>query len=562
MLRILRAFAWLRWRILLNSLERRGSRDVIERFSLAIEQLAPTIALLVLIPSAVALASLGGYAGWSLARGQARVIPFELLRFALFGACALAVFGPVVMPAGDRTNAVRVLLLPIPRSVLYVAHAASSLADPWILLAAAALLAIAAGLAAGGAGAAAIFAAVAGLTFIVILGGLTMLATTLLQLIVRDRRRGEALALVLVLVLPALGVLPGLLADRRGRDRPSVEREEGEARRPILVRIWRGASTIAPSEVYARTVRAAARADFESGAPPLVALAAGAALLHVVAYAVYGRMLRSPGTLGASRRTGRSLLAGRRVPGLSAAASAVAVNQLQLALRTPRGRSTLLSPIVVFVMLSLLMSRSQGDNELTVLRLGGGLGLAAFTSFVALLATLPLAMNQFAIDRAGLTMMLLAPLPTRTLLAGKAVGNALIAAIPAALCLTAAAILFPVSNPGLWAALPLTLLSVYLLAAPAAAVLSAIFPRAVDLNSIGGGSNAHGAAGLLGMLAFVFAALPPVLILLAAAALGRPMLGPALILVWAALCAAVSPLLFAAAAATFDRRRENLAMVV
>ena len=37
MLRILRAFAWLRWRMLINSLERTGARDMLERFSIAIE---------------------------------------------------------------------------------------------------------------------------------------------------------------------------------------------------------------------------------------------------------------------------------------------------------------------------------------------------------------------------------------------------------------------------------------------------------------------------------------------------------------------------------------------
>ena len=44
MLRILRAFAWLRWRMLVNSLERTGARDTLERFSLAIEKLGPIMA--------------------------------------------------------------------------------------------------------------------------------------------------------------------------------------------------------------------------------------------------------------------------------------------------------------------------------------------------------------------------------------------------------------------------------------------------------------------------------------------------------------------------------------
>ena len=74
------------------------------------------------------------------------------------------------------------------------------------------------------------------------------------------------------------------------------------------------------------------------------------------------------------------------------------------------------------------------------------------------------------------------------------------------------ALLLPGGDLALWVCIPLTAIATYLTAAPIAAILSAIFPRAVDLNSIGRGSNAHGAAGLLGMLAFVAAAAPGTLL--------------------------------------------------
>ena len=38
MLRILRAFAWMRWRALMNALERTSARDTLERFSLAVDK--------------------------------------------------------------------------------------------------------------------------------------------------------------------------------------------------------------------------------------------------------------------------------------------------------------------------------------------------------------------------------------------------------------------------------------------------------------------------------------------------------------------------------------------
>ena len=44
MFRILRAFAWLRWRMLLNSLERQRRRDALERFSHRRRAAGPTIA--------------------------------------------------------------------------------------------------------------------------------------------------------------------------------------------------------------------------------------------------------------------------------------------------------------------------------------------------------------------------------------------------------------------------------------------------------------------------------------------------------------------------------------
>ncbi len=108
----------------------------------------------------------------------------------------------------------------------------------------------------------------------------------------------------------------------------------------------------------------------------------------------------------------------------------------------------------------------------------------------------------------GLTLALLSPLSTRELLTGKAVGNGLIAVGTAFVVVVVAFVLFPDGSPWLWLSLPPGLVATYAIAAPGAAALSAIFPRAVDLNSIGRGSNAHGLAGLLGLLLFVASGLP------------------------------------------------------
>ena len=157
--------------------------------------------------------------------------------------------------------------------------------------------------------------------------------------------------------------------------------------------------------------------------------------------------------------------------------------------------------------------------------------------------------------------MRLLPLATRDLVTGKAVGNGLIVAGPIALCFALAAFLTPTGDGlALWASVPLALVSTYLLAAPVAAMLSAIFPRAVDLNSIGNGSNAHGAAGLLGTATFVAAGLPNlVLVFIATAVFNTAALAPILLIAWLVLCAAVSVPLFRAAVRVFDARREHIA---
>jgi hypothetical protein len=288
----------------------------------------------------------------------------------------------------------------------------------------------------------------------------------------------------------------------------------------------------------------------------------GAAVLHGLALVVFGRVLASPGTVGHTRAVGTETGPGWRIPGSSRAVSAVALNQVRLALRTPRGRATLLGPLMVFGLLAVVMIRGQGGMEVGPIRMESGLGLGAFASFMSLLSILPVAMNQFAIDRSGLTMALLSPLDTVALLRGKAVGNGVIAALPTAICLAAAAALFPLDDPMLWLCIPLALIAAYLLVAPIAAMLSAIFPKAVDLNSVGRHSNAHGAAGLLGMLAFIAAGAPGLGIsLLVANTLDRPALAPVALLLWVAISLAISLALFQFAAALFDRRKENLAMI-
>jgi hypothetical protein len=561
-LRILRAFAWLRWRVLLNSLERTGSRDLVERFSLGIEQLSPIVMAVVMIPTALALAGAAALAGWTAARGDTTGGPLGLVRVVLLIAVVFALVGPLLLPSGGRPGAVRLLLLPIPRGVLYVAQTLSTLADPWILLVTTIVIVFPAGLAAGGAAAGAVVAVAGGLLFIGVLLGLSAVTSSLLQLAVRNRRRGELLAVLGMLLLSAVGLVP-LAMDRGRTDRAPDAVGRGETGAgPWWAGAAAAAQTALPSESYVRSVTGTLQRDHAVAARGLAAVAGTAAVLHALAFVLFGRLLASPGSVGSGPTRVRSTSrAAARLPGVSPAVSAVALNQVRLAFRTPRGRSTLFSPIVIFLVFAALAARSGSGVRIGEVAVAGGLSFAAMAAVVSLLAILPLAMNQFAIDRAGLTLMLLAPVSTGAILAGKALGNGVVAAIPAALCTLIAYVLFPSGHPGLWMALPLAATATYLLMAPCAAALSAVFPRPVDLNSIGSGSNAHGAAALLGMLSIVFGGTPAVLlVLLAAVVLDRPALAPVLLLGWCAIAAIVCVLAFQPVARLFDGRRETLAL--
>jgi hypothetical protein len=318
-----------------------------------------------------------------------------------------------------------------------------------------------------------------------------------------------------------------------------------------------------PPEVYARSTRGAATGDLAASGSGLVALAVAGLVIHGLSVAAFARVLESPGSTGARRAVPTRAAWSRTLPGLSSAASAVALAQLRLALRTPRGRSIVLSPVVVTGIFAFIARNPLGNLDSGPFSFNSGLSIAGFASFVGLLALLPIAMNQFAVDNTGLTLALLSPLSDREYLRGKAVGNGLIAVLPISLSVLVSLFLLPGGSPALWLSIPLALLSTYLLVAPVAATLSALFPRVVDLNSIGRGSNAHGLAALLGMISFVVATLPAAVIALGTSAwLHNATFVPLLLLVWCIVSYAIGRLLFIPACRIFAKRRENLAMLL
>lgn len=563
MLRILRAFAWMRWRMLINSFEKTGSRDLLERFSIAAEKLGPIMAGILIIPSALILAAGSVGAGYAVAQGNQYSLLFMGLRYVLIFIPIAAVIGPLLLPSGDRTNPVRLLLLPIPRSTLYTAQAATALGEPWIVLMLPILVGIPLGLLAGGALVASAFALVAGVLLLVITVGIAALSTTVLHLVVRDRRRAELFGVVFILVISMAGLLPGLLQGRRERTADGKR-----VRKEVVLPAWvestgRRVVAVYPTELYARGTRSSASGNLLAAGASALALAATAVAIHGIGLLAFGRVLDGQTSSSARRGGTERAVWGRTLPGLSPGASAVALAHLRLAMRTTRGRTSLMSPLIMLVVFSALAFRQRGGLSFGSFQLQSSLGLATFTSFVSLISMLPIAMNQFAVDRAGLTMVLLSPLPEGEYLAGKAVGNALISLPAAYFCTLAVFVMFPGGSPALWLSLPIGLTATYLIVAPAAATFSAMLPKLADLSSIGGKGNAHGLAGLLGLASFVVGGAPCLaIVLLATKLLHRPWLAPVLLLLWCGVVYAISRLLFVVARRIFMTRRENLATLV
>ena len=269
----------------------------------------------------------------------------------------------MLLPAADRTNPVRLLLLPIPRSTLYAAQSSSAFGDIWVLVMLPIVLCIPVGLAAGGAFAAAALSLAAGVLLVLIVVGLSSLSTSVLHLLVRNRRRGELLALLFILILPAISMLPGLLnANRHLRQHDGVTP-------PVETKLPRWAVTaggrafaLYPTELYVRSTRSAALGDRAPAAAALGALAVSGLILHAWACSCSAKVLESPGSTGARRAVTTRAAWGRTLPGLSPGASAVALAHLRLALRTPRGRSILLSPILMVGIFAFVMRQAHDSH--------------------------------------------------------------------------------------------------------------------------------------------------------------------------------------------------------
>jgi hypothetical protein len=185
----------------------------------------------------------------------------------------------------------------------------------------------------------------------------------------------------------------------------------------------------------------------------------------------------------------------------------------------------------------------------------GGWGLTV-------LSLLPVLVNQFATDGAGLSMTRLAPVTTRDVVRGKILGCGMLGGISMLFCLVAAAVSSPSGDFRYWIAMLLATLSSFLVVATASSVLSILLPRTADLAKLGKAGNPHPLSGALGvLLALVAVAVPGAGFLLGAWMTESPNVTLALGSASLGLALAVAAALERLAVSLADRRRENLLMV-
>jgi hypothetical protein len=473
----------------------------------------------------------------------------------------------VVSPAQSTVSRYsRLLLLPISRRTLHLTEVAASLTDPWILIIAIGLLAFATGLVAGGWPGTAVMAMAATAALLVVLACLGSLIGFAIAWLVRSRRRGEWFTLIFVIGISVLAIVPAMVG-KRIEDQQRERRAAGVKRpqTPVAQRFdrWMPAWTIGlPSELYAASIRGTT-----AGEPALVGAALGGLLLEALALftissAVHARLIGSVESNRSRRRSGLMGIAGRRLPMIGPAASAVAFAQVRTALRTVRGRLGVLLPGPMMAVLVFVFGQI-GENPSWLEAIGSrGYYLLSAGGIFAMYSLQAFTMNMFATDRAGLTLQFVSPLSEAELARGKVAGCGMVIGAALVLCLIGALAVAPGGSPLLWLSALLGLAATYLLLSPAAVWLSALFPVSADLSKTGSGGNPHGFSMLVGTVLVAACAAPPALILVGAEHwLHRDALALPVMAAWTLLVAAVAHPLVILASRAIGQRRENLALV-
>lgn len=569
--RIIRALQVMQWRLVINGLTHSKQRGEMESLSRLTDFILPILMGIILIPLTLAFTAGGGLAGYFLATATRNPQKIAMvLGFGLCLPCAWVLFRPFGMLASrqvERNDLVR--LLPIPHWLLRHLELFRALHEPVFLVFVPGLLLLPLGILVGGKPLFALAALVASLLLIAFLACTATLIALAAQLLLRNRRRGEVVGLIFVLIMSMLGILPQFFAHngRHSRaNKPAIERPlpdqvpdgsipEGSFEE---LQLPRGVRALPPF-LYGEVLCKGAISEWRDTGIALGGLLAISAVMYSLSIPIYRRLTETPAVSSSGNKNETVGDATGNIPFVPAAIAAVAINNFRVLIRTIRGKLAIVSPLIVAVMFTF-MARQGGPNGAgfmsNPLMIGGFIVLVGFGNLGIF------TVNQFAIMGSGLILEFLQPIAPRTLLRGRmlaATGLFLLGLTPALITL---AVLMPSTAPALLPMLFFAGLSVDFLLFPLAALLSMIFPKRADLSSAGRGAQPHAAAGMLHFFAVVPAALPAAglialsLLMFHSKALATLLTGGWAVLTFFIALAVIRPL-----EATLLNRRENLALV-
>jgi hypothetical protein len=560
--------AWLRGRLFWNAFKGSKRRDRLERLARFGAVLAPILIVVPFAIAAVALSVLGFIGGRRIGLGT--IDPGGALLVAR-GALLLMLALPILIPLGRASHgatsgSARFLLLPIPRSTLHIVESLSALADPWIAFVVPGLIALPLGLVSAGRPIAALVSLGAGAVFLATTLSLASLTSFLADWLMRDRRRGEVFTLVFVLFISCAGILPASFADGLKHEK-RARAESGERLEPAFSVVEFDAglpawSQALPSEMYARAVRTEVEGSSWRSLLLVAALLAEAGMLFHLSSLVHRKILTMTGS-GRPKRRSNPIRSGTGTwPFLSPTVSAVATVHARNAMRSVRGRLAVFLPGPLLAVLAILGRKMPGEVPFGQMMAEQNHVLLAFGCLFSLYSLQAFHLNQFASDRAGLTLNFLSPISDRDLVKGKALGGALIYAAAVGLCLVCTAFA-SASPPTLaWVSVLLAATATYALLAPVAAALSATLPRTADLSKTGPAGNPHGLAVLFGTFGTMILSAPPALALaIVQDRMNQPRAAAALLALWAGLSLVVAAMLLGPVARIVAERRENLGLV-
>ncbi len=569
MIRFFRAFLWLRWRLFVNTLK--GGSDTMARLARWGQAIVAVVVPLLFIPVALGLGVAALFAGKYLGTpGTDSIVAVIPVRVSLAIMTVAVIIAPLVRSIhGSTAGRSRFLLLPIPRSALHLCETASSLSDPWLFMMLPPLLLLPVGWFVWGSAATSLLVLAAGLILLMTLTTASALAAFLAHLLLRDRRRAEMIAMVAILVIMVLSFIPIFLESNLNEleepdDQAHKEMQQSvrEKRRSIL-RAVGTVTWVIPSELYGKTLERAHDGRAMASLLPLGALTLIGTALFLTSSRVHRRLLDSPEISSPRRGRGEALeFRARRLPGLGHAASAVAWVTARMAMRTVKGKTAVISAPLAVGMLSLALSRQWEGVDVAGMHVGASTAGLLIALVLPLLSFQPILLNTYAVDRAGLTLQFLVPASDQDLVRGKIAGGALLTATATVPSLILVALVTREGPLGLWLAVILGGIATYLVLGPVFAMLSAVFPKAADLSSLGTKGNASQLAGLVATL-LIPAMLSPVAILVLAGQFlwGNLYAGVGLVAGWVVVAALLSFPLTHMAAALLARRREHLGLV-